>query len=110
MVIQWGRGLFRSWLLATVLWVGFAGWAEIDALNLWPSNAGAPPFEMTKPIDPTKFNTPVTDPVLLAQLNAPDHPQSKLIAVGTVLGPPLFVLIFGFALWWVIRGFKPREN
>jgi hypothetical protein len=92
----------------------FAGWAEMRPTANGPMRSAnifdqfdppKPPFDPTKP-----FSVPVTDPELLAKLNAPDQPESKLVLVATILGPPLFVLIFGWALWWVVRGFRPKEN
>ena len=132
MTIRWGNGLFRAWLLATVLWIGFAGWAEMRSIpyhgelsdadvGIGTTPVAPPPFNPNLPIDtgPTWDNTtpigplvgkPVTDPAILAQLNAPDNPASKLSMVTMIFGPPLFVLIFGCALWWVFRGFKPQES
>lgn len=121
MTIRWGYGLFRAWLLATVLWMGFASWAEMRSTQHGPFSdadmgiVAAPAFTRPTPdFDPnvpaTSIGRPVTDPAILAQLNAPDNPASKLDMVTTIFGPPLFVLIFGCALWWVVRGFRPQGN
>ena len=103
MTIRWGTGLFRTWLLATVLWVGFAGWAEMRSISSVPINPfdlidppgksdQPPPFALTQPMPDFDPNVPATP------IGRPDNPASKLGMVSTIFAPPLFVLIFGCAL------------
>jgi len=100
MGITWGRGLFRAWLLVTVLWIGFAGWIEIST---------APPFDPSKPYNIIEPNGTERDGII-DPFAKPPPPKSMLSTAGVFVGPPVIVLIFGLALWWVIRGFRPTQN
>ena len=114
MTIRWGHGLFRTWLLAAVLWIGFSGWAEMR-----PMLVAAPKGLVTDPELLKKLNagldvSKMSDDELKAAYEAGKPKASvstpNIAMVGTVFGPPLFVLIFGCALWWVLRGFRPQEK
>jgi hypothetical protein len=136
------RGLFRLWVVAAVLWtVGMGGstwwtYPEPDVVaeagpETWPRRPvnAAPPFDPTKPVEK------VTDPALLAKLNATSAPRDdgnwfdatghrvvskeefreaqtkyrrEALSSAVFLGimPPIAVLIIGASLAWAVRGFK----
>jgi hypothetical protein len=48
-----------------------------------------PPFECTEPIGIS---------------------EREIAAALAIFGVPVLVLIVGCAVWWALRGFKPREN
>jgi hypothetical protein len=101
MGITWGRGLIRVWLLATVLWIGFAGWIEIST---------KPPFDPSKPFKVIEPNGTEHEGIIDPFAPKPPPPKSMLATAGVIFGPPATVLIFGLALRWVIRGFRPYQN
>jgi hypothetical protein len=106
---RWGHGLFRLWVVLSVLWVslfGVAIWLEIPIEKPCMYSAATmpipPPFECTKPA-PNPFD----------QFDSPQKAEPiefKMSVFAKIIGPPIFVLLIGCALWWVLRGFQPREN
>lgn len=100
MNIHWGRGAFRVWLVASVLWVGLASFTELRPFD----SVAAPPFDPNKPY--VVVPTPATN--VFDQFDAPVRP-SNLAVAETIVGPPMLVLIAGLALWWVLLGFRPAR-
>jgi hypothetical protein len=84
------RGLFRLWLVASVLWVGAVG-----AVTL---------FDLTHPTLLTSaeagFPSEPADDALIRNTHA------LQFAAGLGLAPPMLVLIIGSALGWAVRGFR----
>jgi hypothetical protein len=99
MAIRIARGLFRLWIVLSVLWI--VGVAVIARMNLpqeWPRTLVS---VTPKPVfDPSKPYEVVPD--------SSDFERREAIknTVGIALIPPTLLLIFGSALGWAIRGFK----
>ena len=105
-----GRGLFRLWLVLSVLWigavVGAVGWVtwtdftDDPACRLVSLLTGANCFPPVRGLPPGFYV---------------EHPQEIILAnrsgavqrgIPLALLPPAFVLALGAALVWAIRGFR----
>lgn len=118
MARQLARGLFRLWLVASIVWVcavGAVTWSTLPKV--------LPPFDQLP--DQSKL---VTDPNLLAQLNDPKLQAPKppfdpskpydvvvtaaernalLFRAGQIAFiPPVLLLVVGAALGWAVKGFR----
>jgi hypothetical protein len=80
--------------------MGFAGWIEIST---------APPFDPSKPFKVIEPDGTEQDGIIDPFAPKPP-PKSMVSTAGIILGPPFTVLVFGLALRWVIRGFRPYQN
>jgi hypothetical protein len=118
--VRWGRGLLRLWVVLTVLWVGAAGFVawQNPTSDQWPgtpmpnvfdqfdtaSKVSAPPWEQLSPGDrrpDAKF-----DPDAFIASYTASQRQNLGRQIGWVFGPPILVLLLGFAGNWILRGFK----
>jgi len=109
MSISWVRGLFRTWIVLTTLWIGAVGYVTLQVHYsgrvLTDEEVGIPP-SITKsmtyeevmaakpPFDPTKPYEVLRPPI--------DYPR----AIALSLMPPGLLLFLGCAGWWVLRGFR----
>jgi hypothetical protein len=75
------RGLFRLWIVTTVLWIGFVA---VGAVVTMPTEPNGPPNLS----QPTLYERAVERAVVMAVL------------------PPAFVLALGASLIWAFRGFR----
>jgi hypothetical protein len=125
------RGLFRLWIVASVVWVCTVGavtwWVmpqtvilsdatpppppgfTLDAPATLP--ASKPPFDPTKPfiVIPPEDVAPLPDvpqTAPSASLAAVKSKAAIQIAAEIALIPPVLVLAFGAALGWAIKGFR----
>jgi hypothetical protein len=132
MRIQWGHGLFRVWLVTSVIWVALSGWIQMQPeqgrVPTWGETKPVPPFDPRKPYEEVrsdgtiKLNKPKNPFDQFDQTapafdeNAPIVPissspiETRVRMAATIIGPPIFLLIFGLSFWWVIQGFKPQEK
>lgn len=108
--VNWRKGFFRVWVLGAVLWMPLSALAVADDLaraNRREAEAKFLADYAARPV-PRDSNGVVTfDDIPLASeagaaLDASDYSQVAAVA----LIPPLVVLIAGFALGWVYRGFR----
>jgi len=76
--MNWKRGLFRTWLVGTAIWIAAVIYMVVAS---WPVD-----------LDTSRFTPQVRAHVLLASEWA--------------LGPPIAVLIAGLVLGWILRGFR----
>jgi hypothetical protein len=112
MALRVARGLFRLWLVLSVLWitgVGVATWWTFPLTLKLPTPV---PTEKC-PFDPDAFlaNRPQPQPPCW-----PEPIKSELVhkeqhaairdGIFLALAPPLFVLALGSALGWAFRGFR----
>jgi hypothetical protein len=94
------RGLFRLWLVLSVLWIGGVGilasheWAYIPSI---PSICETPANERSEDLDCSWPARVVTD-----------KGQREVIQWGITLAlvPPALLLALGSALVWAFRGFR----
>jgi hypothetical protein len=88
MALRVARGLFRLWLVLSVLWI-----IGVAVVTWWtfPSD-GSPDWSM--------ILSPETPPWAV--------PEREAVLFATVLAliPPVFVLAVGWALVWAVRGFR----
>jgi hypothetical protein len=127
MTLRVTRGLFRLWLVLTVLWIGCVG---TTAWVVWPPapDVVQPVIQAEEPIcipgekgeRPLCFTTtppPPKEPNPYDQFHGfreslqvtagPDRKHAVVVtAIVFALAPPLFLLTFGSALTWAVRGFR----
>jgi hypothetical protein len=122
MQIRWAHGLWRLWLVASLIWVtcfaviyGSAytalapkvkpsvGWFD----DLIPKYKPCWDYRTDdgKNIDITKLSDEALVRVYECQLNA-DKSSLLMSAAATVIGGPLLSLLLGWSLLWIARGFK----
>jgi hypothetical protein len=105
MALRVARGLFRLWLVLSVLWIGGVGvvtwreypgdWVRICAEGERPSIGGCiPPLPPGYTLRDVNFTQPFWE--------APAIHRGIVLAVV----PPAFVLALGSALIWTVRGFR----
>jgi hypothetical protein len=97
MAFRVARGLFRLWLVLSVLWIGGVGvmtWRTFP-IDTW--RAAPPP--------PAGY---VLDPRPTSYIAALDKERCAAIqsAILMALAPPALVLALGSALIWAFRGFR----
>ena len=100
MAFRIARGLFRLWLVLSVLWIGGVGvvtWYRLPAYD-WPGKGL--PFERstTAPdFNPDEY---------LAFKVAEERREAIRFGSVSAFAPPAFVLVLGSALVWAFRGFR----
>jgi len=85
--MNWKRGLFRLWLVLSVLWIARILWIREQCVY-------GPWIGRQEP-DLWWCNHPMADPV-----------ASYLEEIATSLGPPIAVLALGYTLLWIFKGFE----
>lgn len=92
MALRVARGLFRMWLVLSVVWIGGVGavtWSDIrNPETLTDTEVGLPPG---------KF-----DDLIIAGR----HKNAIKFGAGLALAPPAFALVIGSAFVWAFRGFR----
>jgi hypothetical protein len=121
------RGLFRLWLVLSVLWIGGVGLVTWQTFPVddWVYPPGERPERNPPPagyvIDPPAPSTGMFDDLIpkrgktLPQFD-PSKPYTvvrdkerwEAVRTGTIVAlvPPAFVLALGSALVWAFRGFR----
>jgi hypothetical protein len=109
MALRIARGLFRLWLVLSVLWIGGVGIAKWRAFSVdWIAVTQPGMFQYlipkqneTKPaLDPDQYLRDVKEREHRAYIEA-SWSTSVLALV-----PPAFLLALGSALAWTFRGFR----
>jgi hypothetical protein len=104
MAVRVARGLFRLWLVLSVLWIGAVGvvtWRTFPVYEfILPSEA--PDY---KPPKPDKFDVNDFDKWLQARVAA-QRREALWTAALESLAPPVFILALGSALIWAFRDFR----
>jgi hypothetical protein len=102
MALRVARGLFRLWLVLSVLWFGgvdYVTWRDFP--EGLPSICELPANERSKDWDCSWFAR------VKAQLVMDEDQRAALqSAILLALVPPALVLAFGSALLWAFRGFR----
>src|SRR6266566_1180069 len=104
MALRVARGLFRLWLVLSLLWIGGVGivtWQTFPENEL-PSMCDLPANERPKEFD-CSWLARVKDQVVYT-----DWEQRAAVQSGILLAlvPPALVLALGSALLWAFRGFR----
>jgi hypothetical protein len=118
MALKFARGLFRLWLVFSVLWVGgvaITTWRTLPA-DVWM--VGSPDGEprqlsdaevmaLPQPTPPRPEIVDPFDPTKPYQVIKEKERQTAIqSAVLFAALPPAFILAFGSALSWAFRGFR----
>jgi hypothetical protein len=104
MALQVARGLFRLWLVLSVLWIGGAGvvtWRDFQRNEL-PSYCELPASERSETLS---FNCPA-EARSAAIWRTEARPLIIWYGGALALVPPAVVLVLGSALVWAFRGFR----
>jgi hypothetical protein len=104
MAFRVARGLFRLWLVLSVLWVGGVGvvtWRTLPENEL-PSMCDLPANERPEDFDCSWLQR-VKDQVVFMDKKQRAATQSGILLA---LVPPAFLLALGSASIWAIRGFR----
>jgi hypothetical protein len=102
MALRVARGLFRLWLVLSVLWIGGVGivtWYSLPPAYENPKSWGAVAVEKE---NTTEFNP---DEYLAFKAAEERHSAIWHASLLAVL-PPAFVLALGSAFVWAFRGFR----
>jgi len=107
MALRVARGLFRLWLVLSVLWIGGVGvvtWRTFPVIPEWatlPSICEIPANERSEDWDCSWLQRVKAQVVM-------DKEQRAAIQSAVVLAlvPPAFLLALGSALVWAFRGFR----
>jgi hypothetical protein len=112
--MNWGRGLFRTWIAVSAIWVVFIG--VLVGPSAWRELTVPPPPSTT---DVAPATTADDDPgyqEFLKNLTANGVPAvggvPPPLAHGVssylyeILAPPLSLLAIGIVAAWVVRGFR----
>jgi hypothetical protein len=109
MALRLARGLFRLWLVLTVLWVvgvGVVTWSRPPVYDFdWVLPSELPTIEeankrLHEPFDPDQYLREKRDEQRRAAIKA------IWFASALAFLPPVFVLVLGSALVWAFRGFR----
>ena len=111
MALRVARGLFRLWLILSVLWIGGVGvvtWQHFPVdLLLTPGRVPSGTFDpdaylaqYAPDFDPSNPSKPVR------LIKDKERREAIQFAVVLALLPPIFLLAFGSALVWAFRGFR----
>jgi hypothetical protein len=100
--MNWTRGLFRLWLVLSVLWIGGVAamtWQALPAGTFIDANPPPPGYEIEKP----RADLPVAPWI---EAGRAEVRAAALVA----FIPPGFFLLLGAALIWAGRGFRAERN
>jgi len=116
--MNWRRGLFRLWIVGTVLFViavAFVSYSDIKE-EFEDASATHQPVtdpEVIKRFEESRLGTtlkPVTDPALIKRLERTPHPWATLgMWASIAFGIPLVVLVLGASLVWAFAGFAAKR-
>jgi hypothetical protein len=93
------RGLFRLWLVLSVLWIGGVG---VVTWQTFPEDWGANDPIVERPSAPS---TGMFDDLIPKHGDKERWEAIRLASVIALL-PPAFVLALGSALVWALKGFR----
>jgi len=107
--MNWRRGLFRFWLVVSLIWIGLVGWYTYEtdiAQRQWAAKAAECAQHRSK-------NSGLGNPFDCYDGNvrgmfADLIPLEQILMRGAVVavGPPLAVLFAGLIGGWVLAGFR----
>jgi hypothetical protein len=104
--MNWSRGLFRLWLVASILWVALVAaisWQDVRGYFELRSAAQRLGPSATDPSTTTEIAR--AELMVLRQLDA--KWSSVVFAVGTGAGVPVVIFLIGAGVLWAFRGFRP---
>ena len=108
--IHWTRGLFRLWLVATILWLGAGAWLTRD--TLCPGVAVERRVETSSAIVLARLDETMLDGAYSTLTDCLPRPgrgalwwRSREPALFILALPPICAFFLGCAFIWVARGF-----
>ena len=129
MAINLQRGLFRAWLVVSVLWIALTLFVTHDKAELYSLRrdvllAPAPPCKvgLTCDVKDRDWDKLKKSGLLKKGDMAHEHSDGSWAlyreelnwrgwgtAGGLIFGPPIGILIFGFLIGWVLIGFRDKQ-
>jgi hypothetical protein len=113
MALRVARGLFRLWLVLSVLWIGGVAvvtWRSLPEDEfILPSERGpaAPSTGMFDDLIPKRETVRAFDPSKpYTKVREKERWEAVRLASVVALLPPAFLLALGSALVWAFRGFR----
>jgi hypothetical protein len=121
--MNWARGLFRLWVVATVLWLGAGTWMMGGTIcPAVPSDRRVEASVPSAALVPVKFVMARLDDTLLEEtysaltdcLPPPGRVdawwRAREPALLLLAAPPIGAFFLGCAFLWVARGFRPTAE
>jgi hypothetical protein len=108
------RGLFRLWIVGTVLFViavAFVSYTDIKEEFEDAASASAPVTDRAVTKQDSVAPKRVTDPALIRRLERTPNPWATLGTWASIaFGIPLAVLALGASLLWALSGFAAKRS
>ena len=118
--MRWKRGLFRVWVVLSVLWIAGAAWVQITPPTDYFADLGGPPRTWT-PEDyfsdifgpprtrsgceeAAKRESRVNVEACVERAHMENWRDARRVMWGLL--PPLLILVLGTAVTWIIQGFQ----
>jgi hypothetical protein len=101
MALRVARGLFRLWLVLSVLWIGGVGYVT------WQTMPSADGWAVNREVE--RLDTEMKrQNIEIARWEMYKRAHNSLLWHASViaLAPPAFALALGWALVWALRGFR----
>jgi len=97
--MNWSKGLFRIWIVLSILWVAFV----FSATQHWKyDRAITPPYGKTlEQLTDQEINN-------LEKQHEKKMSRQFRSAVTSTISFPLFSFLIGFSFLWAFRGFKSK--
>lgn len=93
-----GRGMFRLWVVISVLWIGGMGWYQYNDANKVDKNSIT--------IALSKDAELRLDANGISQTNDKDKEELQMKRLAIVFLPPILLLLLFPVVGWLVRGFK----
>jgi hypothetical protein len=100
---EWKRGLIRLWLVASICWIGFAGYSRYDGvMEAWQPDTTCSKLEEEN----QQAGRQIYDLEKCRQFVTDDKAATIYSALKFVFAPPVLALAIGIATWWALKGFR----
>ena len=109
-MISWRKGIFRAWVVFTVIWLGVAGW-----IHYGPSPPG--PWDLFSDLPfPRSADECRAAKEREAKIDLPQCIENARIQnwrdkerLAWTVAPPALLLVLGLLISWMISGFRPSR-
>ena len=109
--MNWRRGLFRLWIVGTVLFVIAVASINYPSIKAEFDTVAHPPKLVTDPKLIEQLEAAPPDPINFGYLIPTPNPWASVgTAVAIALGIPLAVLALGASLVWAFSGFAVKRH
>jgi uncharacterized ion transporter superfamily protein YfcC len=93
-----GRGMFRLWVVLSILWIGGMGWYQYNDANKVDKNSIT--------ISLSKDSELRFDSTGISQTDEKDKQELQMKRFAIVFLPPILLLLLFPVVGWLVRGFK----